>query len=42
MQSIDTLDAYWQEIHNIPSLTEEEEHALAARIAQGDEAAALH
>ena len=39
MQSIDTLDAYWQEIHNIPSLSEEEEHALAARIAQGDEAA---
>ncbi len=39
MQSIDTLDAYWQDIHNIPSLTDDEERTLAARIQQGDEAA---
>lgn len=40
MQSFDTLDAYWQDIHKIPSLSDEEERALAARIQQGDEAAA--
>ncbi len=36
----DTLDTYWQEIHNIPSLSDEEERALAERIQQGDERAA--
>ncbi len=39
MQSIDTLDAYWQEIRNIPSLSDDEERALAAKIQLGDEAA---
>lgn len=39
MQSFDTLDAYWQDIHNIPSLSDEEERALAVRIQQGDERA---
>lgn len=36
MQSFDTLDAYWQDIHKIPSLSDDEERALAARIQQGD------
>lgn len=39
MAVIDTLDAYWQEICRIPSLTEDEERALAVRIKQGDEKA---
>lgn len=39
MQSFDTLDAYWQDIHNIPSLSDEEERALAERIQKGDERA---
>lgn len=39
MQSFDTLDAYWQDIHKIPSLSDEEERRLAERIQQGDEKA---
>lgn len=39
MQSIDTLEAYWQDIKNIPTLTEEQEKSLAERIQQGDERA---
>lgn len=32
-------DKYWEEIHNIPSLSEETERALAEKISQGDEKA---
>lgn len=39
MQKYDTLDAYWQDIHKIPSLSEQEERELAVRIQSGDEAA---
>lgn len=39
MNKYDTLDAYWQDIKNIPMLTEEEEHRLAERIQAGDEKA---
>ncbi len=39
MNSFDTLDAYWQDIHKIPSLSDEEERLLAERIQQGDEVA---
>lgn len=39
MQSFDTLDAYWQEIHNIPQLSDEEELQLAERIQRGDSVA---
>jgi len=39
MQSFDTLDAYWQDIHKIPSLSDDEERALAERIQQGDDRA---
>lgn len=36
---IDTLDAYWQDIKNIPLLSEEEEHRLAEQIQAGNERA---
>lgn len=39
MQKFDTLDAYWHDIHDIPTLNFEEEQLLAERIAKGDEAA---
>ncbi len=39
MKSYDTVDAYWQDIHNFPLLTEEEERQLANKIQQGDEQA---
>lgn len=39
MQKYDTLDAYWQDIHNIPSLSDTEERELAVRIQNGDDAA---
>ena len=32
-------DKYWEEIHNIPSLSEEAERALAEKISQGDDKA---
>lgn len=32
MQQYDVLDAYWQEIHNIPQLSEAEEHKLSEDI----------
>lgn len=35
----DTLDAYWQEIKNIHTLSEEEEHKLAEQIQAGNERA---
>lgn len=35
----DVLDRYWQEIKDIPTLTEEEEHRLAAQIQSGNERA---
>lgn len=35
----DTLDAYWQEIRNIPSISEEEERSLAEKIQAGNERA---
>lgn len=36
MAIIDTLEAYWQDIANIPQLTEQEESKLAERIKAGD------
>lgn len=39
MQKYDTLDAYWQDIHKIPSLSDQEERELAVRIQDGDEQA---
>ena len=36
----DTLDAYWHDIRNIPSLTDEEERQLSVRIKAGDDKAA--
>lgn len=33
------IDKYWEDIHNIPTLSEEEEKALARKISQGDERA---
>lgn len=36
---VDTLDAYWQDIKNIPILTEEEEHELARQIQNGNDRA---
>jgi RNA polymerase primary sigma factor len=39
MQKYDTLDAYWHDIHDIPTLTDDEERALAERIQAGDEKA---
>lgn len=35
----DTLDAYWQDIRNIPCLSEEEEASLAEKIKNGNERA---
>lgn len=35
----DTLDAYWQDIKNIPVLSDEEEHELAVKIQAGNERA---
>ena len=32
MQKYDTLDSYWQDIHNIPMLSDEEEQRLAVCI----------
>jgi RNA polymerase primary sigma factor len=39
MAVIDTLEAYWQDIANIPQLSEQEESKLAERIKAGDERA---
>lgn len=39
MQKYDTLDAYWHDIHNIPSLTDEEERKLYEQIQAGDDKA---
>ncbi len=39
MQTIDTLEAYWHDICNIPRLTQDEERSLAIKIQQGDERA---
>ena len=39
MQKYDTLDSYWQDIHNIPMLSDEEEQHLAARIKDNDQGA---
>lgn len=39
MQSYDTLDTYWQEIHDIPQLPIEEERKLAEQIQAGNERA---
>lgn len=39
MQSYDTLDTYWQEIHNIPQLSIEEEQKLSEQIQAGNERA---
>lgn len=39
MQSYDTLDTYWQEIHNIPQLSIEEERKLSEQIQAGNEKA---
>lgn len=39
MQKYDTLDSYWQDIHNIPMLSDEEEQRLAACIQNDDQEA---
>lgn len=39
MQKYDTLDTYWQDIHNIPMLSDEEEQQLAVRIQSNDQSA---
>ncbi len=40
MQSSASLDRYIQQVRSIPKLSREEEHELALRVAQGDQAAA--
>ena len=39
MQKYDTLDSYWQDIHNIPMLSDEEEQHLAVCIQNDDQEA---
>lgn len=39
MQKYDTLDAYWHDIHKIPTLTEDEECSLSEKIQAGNEEA---
>ena len=39
MQKYDTLDAYWHDIHGIPTLSDDEERALSERIKEGDDKA---